>query len=523
MVGKRFATRQHPSITAFVACTALLALISPAPVRAATPSASHQRCWAAVNSPGSPEQDICYPPAQLSQAGKRVPLMVDPSRTVTRLTHLPLTDIDLTTWKSRFALISLMYGDLACSRPCAGELPAHPRFLVVIEAEGTRYSSRANGFTLTRDPYERGDWLANGYLPARHLSFRVAGVARVQVIQRIAQVIVALSEKREASVGARQAQYDTVMVRGVPPAAASLARRLGLHSRAYVGDQPNGAGRPWTVWLHKLITPGSVGPGNVERRYLYSSGPALFSGPRAARGEFHYFDLTPVSTDQAVDPYRGPPLTKALAVRNALQWLHRAGVPIPPGPMHAIVRGGSTDIGGTGLCCFRYLAPVWWGQPSPAEEGLRPAKYEVYVADAGAVVQVDMGAPAGAESLANPCPGDHRDGNGIALGPWCFSYPGAAGGIMHTEVGYGHDGLILDPDQIALDPFGSILMHAKHVAPLRRISLAATRAVYRLTANGTTYQVTLLPAFLDLVGSTWEVTYVRTVRTTKAARPRDSR
>jgi hypothetical protein len=104
----------------------------------------------------------------------------------------------------------------------------------------------------------------------------------------------------------------------VPLAAQALANRLGLHSAPVVGDQPQGSGRPWTVWFPRIIKPGSVGPGNVPRRYLYANGPALFTGPRGALGEFHYFDSSPLSRFGA-DTYRGPPLTQARAVAIALR------------------------------------------------------------------------------------------------------------------------------------------------------------------------------------------------------------
>jgi hypothetical protein len=171
---------------------------------------------------------------------------------------------------------------------------------------------------------------------------------------------------------------------------------------------------------------------------------------------------------------------------------------------------GTTDIGGTGLCCFKSLAMVYWGRSVASEGFLRETKYDVYVADAGTVVEVDMKAPAAkdAETLAHPCPGDQRDRRGVALGRWCFSYPGAAHGIIFSGIG-GHDGWTHEPDMLATFPLPFV--HDR-VGPLRRISLTAARAVYRRTVGGTTYQVTLVPAFPGLIGSTWEIARVRVMR-----------
>ena len=296
----------------------------------------------------------------------------------------------------------------------------------------------------------------------------------------------------------------------VPLAAQELARRLRLRSTPVVGDQPGGSGRPWTVWFPRTIPPASIGPGNVPHRYLYASGPALFSGPRGALGEFHYFNASPLTRELGGDRYHGPPLTRARAVTIALHWLHTADAPIPKAPMHVSVGMGTTDIGGTGLCCFKSLATVYWGIGSSLGSFSKEAQYDVYVADAGTVVQVDMGASAaeGAETTAHPCPGDQRDRNGVALGRWCFSYPAAARGIIFSEVSY-HDGWIHDPDMLA--PLPLTVAHG-HVGPLRRISLTSARAVYRRSVSGTTYQVTLVPAFPGLVGSTWETARVQVVR-----------
>jgi len=157
----------------------------------------HDRCW--VPAPpglGTPERDSCYPPSQLSRAKRRAPLMVDPSKTVTSLTGLRLTDIVISYWGRRFVFIDLLYGDLVCMKPCPGELASHPRLIDVMQAAGKRYSARSNSFSLTQFRYETGLWFANGYLSERDLSFTVAGVARKQTIRKIASAVIALGKRR---------------------------------------------------------------------------------------------------------------------------------------------------------------------------------------------------------------------------------------------------------------------------------------------------------------------------------------
>jgi hypothetical protein len=178
--------------------------------------------------------------------------------------------------------------------------------------------------------------------------------------------------------------------------------------------------------------------------------------------------------------------------------------------MHVSVGFGTTDIGGTGLCCFKSLAVVYWGKGVSLGSFAHEPKFSVYVTDAGTVVQVDMGAPvaANAEDPSHACPGDRRDRNGVALGRWCFTYATAARGIIFSEVSY-HDGWIHDPDSLASLP---LVPRRGRLGPLRRISLTPARAVYRRAVGGTTYQITLVPAFPGLVGSTWEAVRVQVVR-----------
>lgn len=345
----------------------------------------------------------------------------------------------------------------------------------------------------------------------RRLSDPVFPVSAAILLSAVAIVTTGIfhSGGRSRGLGSVPSQHTAT---SVPAAALLLADRIGVHGAPVVGDQPDGAGRPWTVWFHRIFKPASLGLGKLGRGYLVGTGPALFTGPLGARGEFHYFDLTRVSTDQGEDPYRGPSLTAARATHIALRWLRHAGVPIPRAAMHVRVGSGTTNIGGTGLCCFKSLATVFW-RPGPSLDIFgNPPKYDVYVVDAGTVVQVDMGGLPAAEFSTHPCPGDHPDRNGVVLGKWCFTYHDAAAGIIFSEVAF-HDGLDHDPDAVAPIPLRATGARGYvSEGPLRRISITPTRAIYRLVLRGTTYQATLVPAFPGLIGSTWETADVRVVR-----------
>jgi hypothetical protein len=214
-------------------------------------------------------------------------------------------------------------------------------------------------------------------------------------------VILLASPGGSARIAAHAALARAPAIGSIPAPVAELARRLGIHGRAVVGDQPRGAGRPWVIWYPRLIRPGSVGPANVPHCAAYPSGPALFSGPRGARGEFHFFDASPL-TRFGGDPYRGPPLTATRAMQIALQWLQHAQVPIPRAPMHTVVRTGTTDIGGTGLCCFKSLAFIYWGKARPVLAEAPSLLLGMYVADGGTVVQADKGAVPAAENPLVP-------------------------------------------------------------------------------------------------------------------------
>ncbi|HZS94666.1 MAG TPA: hypothetical protein VFA78_07705, partial [Chloroflexota bacterium] len=296
----------------------------------------------------------------------------------------------------------------------------------------------------------------------------------------------------------------------VPPAAQRLANRLGIHEPAIVGDQLGGKGGPWTVWFPhpapiwlKPVTPGVSNKAFRDR--VEFRGKALFVGPRGAAGEFHYFNAT---LFRGPDTYHGAPLTRDRAVHLALAWLHRAGVPVPLGSRHVALRGHTTNIGGTGLCCFKSLAVVYWGKKASFSWNFPiSARAIVYVADRGVVVETDMGSPAaGAENSAYPCKGNTRDAQGVAIGHWCFGYPQAARGVIFTQIG-GHDGLITRPDYAAERVAGSVDT-PRRSAP-RRIKLTIRGALYRWTVGKTTYTITVVPAFPGLIGSTW---YVQSVR-----------
>lgn len=252
-------------------------------------------------------------------------------------------------------------------------------------------------------------------------------------------------------------------------------------------------------------------PGANSRGHCgYPGRPTLFSGPRGVQGQFHFFDASPL-TQCGVDPYHGPSLNRGHAITIALHWLHHAGAVVPKGTMHVYLSSGTTLIGGTGLCCFRSLGLVYWGA-GPTGPSLLPAPSDaVYVADRGTVVQVDMGGPAAAEAFAYPCADARRDHQGVMVGPWCFSYADAAGNVAFSQIG-GHDGWRADPEQVAPTALNPVAAKIQHI---RQIARSRTHAMFRLTAQGTSYDVTLVPAFPGLRGSPWETTRVRTVRVSK--------
>jgi hypothetical protein len=95
------------------------------------------------------------------------------------------------------------------------------------------------------------------------------------------------------------------------------------------------------------------------------------------------------------------------------------------------------------------------------------------------------------------------------VGPWCFSYADAAGTVAFSQIG-GHDGWTSDPEQIALTPLHAV---AAQVGPIHQVVRSRTRAIFRVTAQGRSYDVTVVPAFPGLMGTPWETTLVRAVRT----------
>lgn len=309
-----------------------------------------------------------------------------------------------------------------------------------------------------------------------------------------------------APVMAARGLFSAAQPAGVSQPARELARRLGIASQAFVGNQMAGRGGPWTAWFPRSVAEGWVAPGGVPTQYLPLAGPALFAGPGGADGQFHYFNPGPVLRSGGSDPYRGSALTRARAMRVVVRWLHRAGAPIPRVSLRVRLGSGATSIGGTGLCCYRSLAAISWGTTSSAA-GV------IYVADRGTVVQADIGPPpASSGGLSRPCAGQVRaDANGVALGDWCFSYPEAVRAMIVSDIG-NHSPWLHDPAQVAAGVFASALPAKGDTRPVvrqRKRLLSRERAVFIDTYRNVTYRLTLVPAFPRLVGSIWEVVGVK--------------
>jgi len=112
-----------------------------------------------------------------------------------------------------------------------------------------------------------------------------------------------------------------------------------------------------------------------------------------------------------------------------IAWLTKAGAAIPDFPPHAKVETpGGTVLGGTGICCYRALAVVYFSagpdQPGP----IFNAPVVAYVADGGTVVQVQVGGGRGVAPVPSRCQRRRgRDANGVPIGPACFDDQSAAG------------------------------------------------------------------------------------------------
>lgn len=315
------------------------------------------------------------------------------------------------------------------------------------------------------------------------------------------------------AAGARGIQRPSALT-PVPPAASLLAQRLGISSRPFVGDQANGIGGPWTVWFPRTIKRSWVGPGNIPNRYLPLVGRALFVGPRGAKGTFHYYNPGPIHTADGNDAYHGPPLTRARGRRIAYAWLRSIGAPVPRGSPYVQVRSGMTVIGGTGLCCYRSLAVLSWNGERDRWGNVWSAADMIYVADAGIVVEADIGSlfPSSFDAFSQPCPGRaHSDANGVARGAWCFAYAGAVPRMIIGEIG-DHGPWVDDPSQMA--DIGAAYVRSGHADPKRAgrrrlVRLTARRAVFVQSYRGVPYRMTFVPAFPGLAGSIWEMVRVQ--------------
>jgi hypothetical protein len=291
----------------------------------------------------------------------------------------------------------------------------------------------------------------------------------------------------------------------VPLAAQALATRLGLTGAPVLGDQPQGYGGPWALWLTKVPVVVRTGSGRATPTFR-ATGRILSAGPQGAEGAFAYFSL-PSGFPNGQDPYHGPPLAPARAIRLVVAWLRHAGAPVPSLPPHVQVETpGSTVMGGTGLCCFTTLAVVSFyagpGQPGPPFTGPVVA----YVADAGAIVQVNVATPPAGGPTPPSCDRHlQRESNAPPIGPSCFSDQAAAHDQLVVDIG-GHEPWHANPSQIVRTfAFGRLRTTSPTQSPVRVITSAPDLVIAGLTAHGMAYRFTLVPAFPGLPGSVWRL------------------
>lgn len=277
-----------------------------------------------------------------------------------------------------------------------------------------------------------------------------------------------------------------------PSPALALAARLGVPGMPYVGDRANSIGGPWSIWLQAT----AHGP----------RGRALSVGPLGARGRFDYFDIS--AQPRARDPYHGRALPAARAIRLARAWLRHAGAPLPAG-IPRVERSHTTIMGGTGLCCFTTLAVVHWGGQLEAPGIVYGGTTTIYVADAGRVVQADVGWLDKSTSGATCRDQTHRDRYGVPLGSSaCLEYPALAGETMTMDIG-GHMPWRGNPRSLA-----ETFAYALKLAPnpdrftfhVNRES--ASTAVYTIGGHGRKYRLTLIAAFPGLRGAAWQIAKV---------------
>lgn len=182
---------------AIVCCFALLGILRPITPRAIAFGASahpasqsspahRDRCWA----PPEPAvvTVVCFPPAQMAEARRVAPAMVDPSPAVGAAARLRLTDVVIMKHGGRVSLVMLLYGNLKFSRPPAPAPLSTPRFLDIDEATGRKYHAYTNSVASHREA--GGLIVAQGYLPSRNLSFRVSAFASPSIVQQIARSII---------------------------------------------------------------------------------------------------------------------------------------------------------------------------------------------------------------------------------------------------------------------------------------------------------------------------------------------
>lgn len=279
--------------------------------------------------------------------------------------------------------------------------------------------------------------------------------------------------------------------RSLPPAAVTLAARLGVHERGFVGNQPAGTGRPWVVWLS--------GPSSA-------AGVALSTSKIGARGAFDFYSVG--TRPRGGQFYVAHPLPVAAAVDIAQTWLRRAGV-TPIRGTQKVWKGSTTFIAGsTALCCYQRLVIVTWALRGPRAHKMA----EVSVDEHGSVVQADV---RGRTTLTNPdvgqsfpCPRRARlDANGVAVGKWCFRYSGAAElqmlGAVADKAKWRSD-----PRQVALSFLQRSAVRLGTARFVGRGNLTALSAAFRIRVGRDEYRSILVPAFPGLSDSVWELVQV---------------
>jgi hypothetical protein len=293
----------------------------------------------------------------------------------------------------------------------------------------------------------------------------------------------------------------------IPSTARELADRLGFHARPFVGNQPEGQGRPWLVWF-------SLSPSGLARRpHSLLHGSALFINTRRATVEVHYFNTNSLirNTKRTLHIRTSQPLvSNSSAIQVALQWLARVGIPIPAGSVH--VDRHPQDHVNIFMCCFHVpLIHVSWTPTRAWSESVFRPEINVYINAQRVVVHADVGALLTVQqrSFSHPCASHpQRDTYGTALGRWCFDYESAAHDLLVTSGSTPHS-RAEDSQQISgVFVHHGVFSHASF-GQVKVLESTPTHVVYRVRRLGVSYAITFIPAFPGIAYSDWEVVLVR--------------